>query len=406
MNVLTDARLPFEFFIEGGRSRTGHLLPARLGLLSMLLDNQARQPQQRLALIPVWIDYDQIPDVTSYISQLNGQPKRKESLFSTLKSFRLLKRKLGTARITFAQPLLLESSQITAQPAAIRIGNDILQRINHCAQLSPAALLAITLLDQPQQNRQTLTANLTDLLSTARQLNKLTDSGHALTAADMIATALQHDQLTLSHDQVTLNTQQTASFWYLRNSSEHCMLLPALYLLFCQRLARPHALNINRLIRLIYPLLQAEYYLHTDPADLTLELKQMRRQLIQASLLQSAARQHWLCTTQPAVSILQRMAEGILIRYAILIGTLDRTPGLMRDELTQTCQNIGLQLQQKTGHPVALYADTRALEHLIDLLLQFEIIVEDQAQLRLNKLPRDLLTKMRQLLPEHVAALI
>ncbi|MDF2182231.1 1-acyl-sn-glycerol-3-phosphate acyltransferase [Neptuniibacter sp. CAU 1671] len=405
MKVLTDARLPFEFFIEGGRSRTGHLLPARLGLLNMLLDNQTRQPQQKLAMIPVWIDYDQTPDATSFVSQLNGQPKQKESLLGTLKSFRLIKRDLGSARLAFADPLFVTKAGTDTHLTAAQIGTEVLKRINQQAQITPNTLLALAVLDQPKQSRTSLQNNLSALLAVSGHLTDYTPCPTRQTADEIISAALQRDQLTAQLDQISVTPEQMAVLWYQRNSTEHCLLLPALYLFLCQRLHNPHALNINRLVRLIYPLLQAEYYLHNDPAELTAKLKKQRQKLLDADLLKAASKRHWHCSDHPAVVILQRLAEGVLIRYAILLSLLLKYPGCSRTELIETCQKTGLRLQQQTGHPVALYADTRALEHLVSLLIQFEIIRENNNQLTLQNLPRDSADKLRDLLPEHVSAL-
>ena len=64
-----------EFFMEGGRSRTGKLIKARLGMLSMVVDSK-----HDCAFMPVALTYDMIPEMDDYVEQLLGKPKSPESL--------------------------------------------------------------------------------------------------------------------------------------------------------------------------------------------------------------------------------------------------------------------------------------------------------------------------------------
>ena len=64
-----------EFFMEGGRSRTGKLIKARLGMLSMVVDSK-----HDCAFMPVALTYDMIPEIDDYVEQLLGKPKSPESL--------------------------------------------------------------------------------------------------------------------------------------------------------------------------------------------------------------------------------------------------------------------------------------------------------------------------------------
>jgi len=48
---------PLEFFIEGGRSRTGKMVMPKYGLLSMIIQAYKEGACDDLALIPVYIGY-------------------------------------------------------------------------------------------------------------------------------------------------------------------------------------------------------------------------------------------------------------------------------------------------------------------------------------------------------------
>ncbi|TVQ68529.1 MAG: hypothetical protein EA373_10515, partial [Oceanospirillales bacterium] len=72
-----------EYFIEGGRSRSGRLLTAKAGLLKMTLEAWRQAPEKPLALIPVSISYDRLVESQSYQKELSGGAKSKENLLDT-----------------------------------------------------------------------------------------------------------------------------------------------------------------------------------------------------------------------------------------------------------------------------------------------------------------------------------
>ena len=68
-----------EFFFEGGRTRTGKLLPPRFGLFSMILDSHAQFGEDRkpLMFIPVSIAHEFIPEEKAHAKELGGAKKGK-----------------------------------------------------------------------------------------------------------------------------------------------------------------------------------------------------------------------------------------------------------------------------------------------------------------------------------------
>jgi hypothetical protein len=64
---------PIEFFIEGGRSRTGKMVMPKYGMLSMVIQ-ACTELHRDVALIPVFIGYDRVLEEKSYIQEL-GRPE-------------------------------------------------------------------------------------------------------------------------------------------------------------------------------------------------------------------------------------------------------------------------------------------------------------------------------------------
>ena len=98
----------FECFIEGGRSRTGKLLPPKFGILSFLVDSVLSGRVDDAVVCPVSTQYDKVIEVDSYISELLGQPKKKESLHEFLSASSILSLKLGRVDVRFHEPWSLK----------------------------------------------------------------------------------------------------------------------------------------------------------------------------------------------------------------------------------------------------------------------------------------------------------
>lgn len=94
-----------EFFIEGGRSRTGKILTPKLGMLSAIVSAFITGVRRDLYLVPVSIHYGRVVEEAAYQRELVGAEKEKESLLGLLKARTLLRQKYGTVYITFADPI-------------------------------------------------------------------------------------------------------------------------------------------------------------------------------------------------------------------------------------------------------------------------------------------------------------
>ncbi len=103
---------PQEFFIEGGRSRTGKLLSPKTGLLAMEIDACLDGTGSELAgpdltFVPVAIDYERLAEGGSYARELGGAEKKKEDLAALVKARKVLRTPHGRIYIQFGTPFSL-----------------------------------------------------------------------------------------------------------------------------------------------------------------------------------------------------------------------------------------------------------------------------------------------------------
>ena len=109
IDTLLRMGLNIEAFIEGGRSRTGKLLPPKFGILSFVMDAVISGRCDDAIICPVSTQYDKVIETEGYVSELLGQPKPKENLMDLLASSSLLSLKLGRVDVRFHEPWSLKT---------------------------------------------------------------------------------------------------------------------------------------------------------------------------------------------------------------------------------------------------------------------------------------------------------
>jgi len=155
IDYLIEKRFPLEWYIEGGRSRSGKLLPPRFGLLADVVDAYRRAKSEDVWLIPVSIAYDQIQDVGHYVTEQRGGPKEKEGFAWFLRMFRMLKRRYGDVYIRFGAPVSLRDklgSPMEQGPrdehdiALQKIAFEVSARINRVTPITATSMATLALL--------------------------------------------------------------------------------------------------------------------------------------------------------------------------------------------------------------------------------------------------------------------
>jgi len=90
-----------EYFIEGGRSRTGRMLPPRTGMLSMTMRSFQRNSSLPIVFMPVYLGYEKILEAGTYLGELKGKEKPEESLGDIFRVLGSLKSSFGRVSVTW-----------------------------------------------------------------------------------------------------------------------------------------------------------------------------------------------------------------------------------------------------------------------------------------------------------------
>ena len=151
LGYLVERRYNLEWYLEGGRSRTGKLRPPRLGVLSYLVEAFRERGVDDVFLVPVSMAYDQLAEVAAMAAEEHGAEKKAESLAWMLRYLRSQGQHLGKAYVNVGEPLslrqaLTDTKLATDKNVVGKIAFEVLHRINRVTPVTPAALLTLALL--------------------------------------------------------------------------------------------------------------------------------------------------------------------------------------------------------------------------------------------------------------------
>ena len=143
---LVERRYNLEWYLEGGRSRTGKLRPPRLGVLAYLVEAFRERGVDDVFLVPVSIAYDQLQEVAAMAAEEHGAEKKAESFAWMLRYIRSQGQRLGKAYVNLAEPVSLRQVRTERKLATEKIAFEVLHRINRVTPITPASLLTLALL--------------------------------------------------------------------------------------------------------------------------------------------------------------------------------------------------------------------------------------------------------------------
>ncbi|MFF3877808.1 glycerol-3-phosphate 1-O-acyltransferase [Streptomyces sp. NPDC001978] len=144
-----------EWYVEGGRSRTGKLRFPHFGLLTYLEEAFCDSGVDDVSIVPVSIIYDQLYEVGAMEAEEHGATKKAESLSLVLGYMRAQGRQRGQVHLAFGEPLSLAGEMgddwATLPPAQRRrgvqkLGIEVVHRIDSVTPVTAMALVTLCLL--------------------------------------------------------------------------------------------------------------------------------------------------------------------------------------------------------------------------------------------------------------------
>jgi glycerol-3-phosphate O-acyltransferase len=400
---------PLEYFIEGGRSRTGRLLSPRTGMLSMTVRSYLRYPKRPVVFMPVYFGYERIVEGRTYIGELSGQPKQKENVFVLLKSIvSVLRSKFGKVHVNLGQPIALDellqkhNPRWRAEPSeegdstagwighaisdlAVRINTEI----NAAAAVTPINLVAMAMLATPRQALPEV-----DLIRQVELYQRLlrdapysplvtvtADSGQQIIAYAEAFGMLERQKHPLG-DIMRMSAENAVLATYYRNNILHLFAMPSLLACAFVSNARMRTMDIQRLVWRVYPYISAELFLRWDEAQVSAVADSMLDTFVQLNLLQgNADRSEWQRpppTSLEAIrlSVLAQATIQTLERYYLAIALLLQagSGSITPEALEERCHLMAQRMTLLYGLNSPEFVDKSLFRNFIELLRQRNVI--------------------------------
>ena len=400
---------PLEYFIEGGRSRTGRLLSPRTGMLSMTLRSYLRDPKRPVKFMPVYFGYERIVEGRTYIGELSGQPKQKESIFVLLRSIvAVLRSKFGTVHVNLGQPIDLDellqkhNPDWRSEPSengdsragwidhaiaelAVRINTEI----NAAAAVTPINLVAMAILATPRQALPEV-----DLVGQVELYQRLLrdapysplvtvtpDSGQQIVAYAESFGLLERQKHPLG-DIMRMSAENAVLATYYRNNILHLFAMPSLLACAFVSNARMRTVDIQRLVWRVYPYISAELFLRWDEAQIAAVANSLLETFAQLNLLQgNSDRSEWQRpppTSLEAIrlSLLAQATIQTLERYYLAIALLLQagSGAITPDALEERCHLMAQRMTVLYGLNSPEFVDKSLFRNFIDLLIRRNVI--------------------------------
>lgn len=389
-----------EYFIEGGRSRTGRLLQPKTGMLSMTLRSYLRDPRRPIVFLPVYFGYERLVEGKTYVNEMLGKPKEKESVFTMLRALPALRKRFGKVHVSFGEAIRLDDVLRRHDPDNLRavekierpawlstavdeLATRIMTSINSAACVAPMNLIALALLATPKQSMLE-----TDLVRQfelyASLLRQAPYSPLVWITETDGASIVRHGERMgviqrLKHplgDVMQMTEENSVLMTYFRNNVLHLMALPSLIACCFLNNRTMHTQDIQRLMWRIYPYVRDELFLRWTEEEVGAAVLEMLDDLANHGLLESVeAGAQWRrpptgSAEAVQLSLLAHVTVQIIERYYLVIAVLLKSGSgrVSQDALESQCQLMAQRMSLLYELNSPEFFDKILFKNFIDLL--------------------------------------
>ena len=400
-----------EYFIEGGRSRTGRLLDPKTGMLMMTVQTLLRGDPRPITIVPVYIGYEHVLEVATYANELRGAKKEKESLWRTIKAFLKLK-KLGFGYVNFGDPIPLNqflNQQIpdwrdsidptgTQRPSWLTpttnlLATQIMEHINSSAAINAMNLCCSILLaaDQCTLTKVKLLENIDYLLKLLKNIpysDLITIPDQ--TAEQMFEHAKEMGKFVITTDEVGemvgLTAEQAVLMTYYRNNIQHLLIIPAIV---ARILLKNNRISIDEVlmqVKLLFPLIKSELFLYHDDEQLTEYVNNIIATYAELNLISYTPDKLTLnYLKMSGLQLLASSSKDTLQRYVIAFSLLQKDPTISRASLEKEGRLIAERLSILHGINAPEFFDKGVFSTLVASLRE-QGYLDDKGDANLAKI--------------------
>ncbi|MCG8312280.1 MAG: glycerol-3-phosphate 1-O-acyltransferase PlsB [Pseudomonadales bacterium] len=409
VNEVFDRGFSVEYFIEGGRSRTGRLLQPRPGMISMTVRSFLRTRRRQFVFVPIYFGYEKVLEGGTYVGELSGKTKKKESLWDIFRTLRKIRGTFGRVHVNFGEPIHLndmldkvnpqwrreeynEDNPPTWLPEVVNdLGQSIITHINNAAVVNPISLLSMVMLSTNQHalDEEQLEKQLDVYLNLLRQVPYSgTVELPKLRGAEVIAYGERLEVLVRRihdlGDVLQVEEDKAILLTYFRNNNLHLFALPSFLARLLMNNRRINSDELLRLCRQVYPFLQSELFIHFSVEALPEYVNQIMEQLVADGLVVKKDDEYWSPepTTREYISltILANAIRQTLERFFIAVNILMRSGSgtLTRNHLENLCHLMAQRMSLLYEFSAPEFFDKALFKNFLQALLKNGTIWVDQ----------------------------
>lgn len=416
-----------KFYAEGGRSRTGRLLPAKTGMLAMTLQAVMKGVKRPVSLVPVYIGYEHVMEVKSYLGELRGKNKSKESFFGVFSAIRKLKN-YGYGFLSFGEPIQIthyldekvpnwreDANQDDKKPTWLtptvnELGTNILQRINQAASVSGMALASMCLLSAEKRamSKEELIAVMDHFLKLMRTAPFSDQSSVPdVDAETLLKNTMKLDKFDVSTDSfgeiISVERSNAIALTYYRNNILHLFAVPALVATVV--LGNPSSSKdaIISLVSKLYPLLQKELFIYMNASECESYVVSVLESMEALGMVTLNDDQYSAADTTSkefySLWILRSLLQETLQRYALVLSQLEFMGTISRSALEKRSRQVAERMATLHGISAPEFYDKNVLATYIAALKENNLVQETDDGLLEH-------SEVSQALHNHVLSLI
>ncbi|WP_144211549.1 glycerol-3-phosphate 1-O-acyltransferase PlsB [Shewanella donghaensis] len=376
-----------EYFTEGGRSRTGRLLAPKTGMLAMTVNCVLRGIERPVTLVPVYLGYDHVMEVSTYHKELSGKKKQKESVWQVFGALRKLGN-FGQGYVNFGEPINVQNflneqspnwrEEIAKDPdqkpswltpAVNVLANKVMTNINGAAAASSVTLTSMVLLASEQNalERTELERQLDLYLKILKdvpytQYASVADgSSH-----DLVEQCLSLNKFTSTTDAmgeiISIDDKSVIAMSYYRNNIIHLMAVPSLVASCLVQYEEFNREKIQQIVKDFYPLLKAELFMGIK--DLTTYVDHVLDLFVEQQLISGTDHFEVNQGNITQLMLLSGTVSETLQRYAIIFNLLAYKPEIERSDLESASHLLAQRLGALHGITAPEFYDKKLYNNL------------------------------------------
>ena len=396
-----------KFYAEGGRSRTGRLLPPKTGMLAMTIQALLKGVQRPISIVPVYIGYEHVIEVKGYLKELRGKNKEKESFFSVFNTIRNL-RNYGYGFLNFGEPIHLgqfldakspdwrddqstfeEKKPAWLTPTVNDLGNDILQRINQASAINGMALASLCLLaaEKRAMSREELLQVMENYLSlSARCPFSEQSSFPTVSAEKLLNSTMRLGKFSVTEDDfgeiISIERYNAIALTYYRNNILHMFAVPSLIAAIVVAYNECDRHKLVKIVAEIYPLLKEELFIYMDVPAATKYAENLVDAMVAENLLLQSDDVLMVPDTTSAqfysLWILKSVIQETLQRYTLVLTQLEYLGTTSRNSLEKRSRQVAERMSTLHGISAPEFYDKNVLATFIAAAKENKIWESDE----------------------------